>query len=326
MCATAALLAVSFPTETSAQNKPANSTAIEVITLGTGGGPILRKDRAQTSNALIAGDSIFLIDVGEGVLQRLAQANVDLRAVRGIFLTHLHVDHIGSLGAIIAIRWHLGIFSRLRIYGPPGTKTLVAGLVEANAPVIAVTQAPERGTAPKLKDTIEVIEVAPPRSGGEIQVPNVATFDRVRAVQNSHLDYLPPDRGASLSYRFERNGKSVVFTGDTGPSKSVERLASNADLMVGELVNIEALASQFSKVTNLPQSRRDVMLEGLRRYHLTPQSLGDMASNARVKRLVASHIIPGADGEDENSSLNAISKYYLGNTVIAHDLDKFFLR
>ena len=38
--------------------------------------------------------------------------------------------------------------------------------------------------------------------------------------------------GVSLSYRFDLADRSIVYTGDTGPSKAVVALAQGADLLV----------------------------------------------------------------------------------------------
>jgi hypothetical protein len=48
----------------------------------------------------------------------------------------------------------------------------------------------------------------------------------------------------SLSYRFDMTDRSIVFTGDTGPSSDVERLARGADLLISEIGEPEAAAAE----------------------------------------------------------------------------------
>ena len=44
-----------------------------LITLGTGGGPLPRADRAQSSNLLVVNGALYLIDAGGGVTGRIVQ-------------------------------------------------------------------------------------------------------------------------------------------------------------------------------------------------------------------------------------------------------------
>ncbi|MFW7348858.1 MAG: hypothetical protein ACODTU_22550 [Pigmentiphaga sp.] len=41
-------------------------------TLGTAGGPIIHADRSQPANLLTAGQRVWLVDCGDGALERLA--------------------------------------------------------------------------------------------------------------------------------------------------------------------------------------------------------------------------------------------------------------
>src|SRR5258707_1075455 len=62
----------------------------KIITLGTAGGPLPRKDRAQAFNLLVVNGTLYLIDAGGGVTGRLAQSGYDFRNVGKIFITHAH--------------------------------------------------------------------------------------------------------------------------------------------------------------------------------------------------------------------------------------------
>ena len=78
---------------------------LSLITLGTAAGPTLRPDRAQSSNLLTVNGMHYVIDAGDGVARRLAQAGVDVQEIGLIFITHHHDDHTAGLGTLMSLAW-----------------------------------------------------------------------------------------------------------------------------------------------------------------------------------------------------------------------------
>ncbi|WP_312492302.1 MBL fold metallo-hydrolase [Anaerosporobacter sp.] len=69
--------------------------------LGTGGA--FNTERGNTSAYFELGTELFIIDAGEDVFPKLVKKNVFEGKTRvNIFITHLHSDHAGSLGTLIA--------------------------------------------------------------------------------------------------------------------------------------------------------------------------------------------------------------------------------
>lgn len=69
--------------------------------LGTGGA--FNTERGNTSAYFELGTEIFIIDAGEDVFAKLINKNLLSGKTRvNIFITHLHSDHVGSLGTLIA--------------------------------------------------------------------------------------------------------------------------------------------------------------------------------------------------------------------------------
>ncbi|MGQ7445321.1 MBL fold metallo-hydrolase, partial [Streptococcus suis] len=60
----------------------------------------------------------------------------------------------------------------------------------------------------------------------------------VTAMANTHyalVDKAMAPHALSLSYRFAVGGKSIVFTGDTGPAPQLVEFARGADILVSEM-------------------------------------------------------------------------------------------
>ena len=96
LLAACALSAVA--TDSGAQTGGAPKSGTRLITVGTGGGPVPRAGRAQSSNLLIVNGTPYLIDAGDGIARRLAKMKFNFRTLGTIFITHGHNDHTGGLG------------------------------------------------------------------------------------------------------------------------------------------------------------------------------------------------------------------------------------
>ncbi|WP_081437457.1 MBL fold metallo-hydrolase [Rhodococcus jostii] len=71
--------------------------ATTLILLGTAAGPIAVPGRSGTSSVLVVGDRPYLIDAGPWSSRKLIQAGIAADSLGGVFVTHLHSDHIADL-------------------------------------------------------------------------------------------------------------------------------------------------------------------------------------------------------------------------------------
>lgn len=289
------------------------------ITLGTTAGPIATPDRSQPANLLRWRDQAILIDAGDGAAGQLARAGVPLASVRTIFISHLHFDHTGGLFAILGMRHQLRMPGPLTIYGPPGTQRMVAGLVAAMTPAAEVGTGIPGTPRPAADADLIVIEIG---DGQRVALGPIA----VTAARNSHYSF-PEDsaeaaRFQSLSFRFDLPGRAIVYTGDTGPSAAVARLARGADLLVSEVMDPDgALAELRASRPDLPVFVLDMIGRHFREQHLTPTEAGRLARAAGVRRLVLTHIASG--GRDPESIRAEAVAAFGGEVVVARDLDSF---
>ena len=85
-------------------------------------------NRAGAATLVRAGAKRFLVDAGRGVCMRLVAAGVLPVMLDGVFLTHLHSDHICDLNDVITTHWIMsGQPGTLDVAGPPGTAQVVDG-------------------------------------------------------------------------------------------------------------------------------------------------------------------------------------------------------
>ena len=314
----AALLALPAPV-------PAQPTSsLTWVTLGTTGGPIPNPTRSQPANAAVIGRDIFLFDTGDGAAGQLASAGFRLDDVRGVFLSHLHLDHSAGLQGIIGLRWMNAMPGPFRIYGPVGTRALVDGILASMAPAREAGFGLRNnfGSHPVEVDVVEI------GAGSPVEIQPGIT---VAAVENSHYSFEPGSAQAShsksLSFRLEGRGCSIVYTGDTGPSAAVTVLARNADLLVSEVQDLAQVEQAIRRQSpNMQAPMFASLMEHLRLHHLSPEQVGEMASAAHVGNVVLTHMVPGPPGAQADGIFAPrVRSKYDGPVTVAVDLQRFSL-
>jgi len=292
------------------------------ITLGTRAGPVPSPTRSQPANLLVAGGKNILVDVGDGTAGQLIQVGIPTNQLHAVFISHLHWDHTGGLAAILGLRVQTSASSPLIIYGPPGTAEMVGGLLASMEPGNIAGYGVPGAPRPSLSDITEVIEL---RDGDMVEYAGMSVTVR----NNTHYSFAPEsglaDRFESLSFRFDLPGRSIVYTGDTGPSTAVEELAQGADLLVAEMMDVEdTIASVRRQAPNMPAPALLGMERHLRDHHLLPGDVGEMASRAGVGAVVVTHFAGRERGDPMHLEyLRQIAEYFDGPVVIANDLDEF---
>lgn len=105
-----------------------------LITLGTRFGPSPAAHQAQSANLLIVNGALYLIDAGDGVLRRLAEANISYSEIGVIFITHPHSDHVAGLGTLMSAERTFGRKDPINVYGPYGVEMIVAATIQYFTP------------------------------------------------------------------------------------------------------------------------------------------------------------------------------------------------
>lgn len=301
---------------------PAEEGQTRLVLLGTAGGPIVRTKRSQPAALLVVNRHAYLVDAGDGTAHRLAEAGYSAGDISLVFLTHLHLDHTAGLAALMAFHWAQQAPGVMQIYGPPGTAPLVAGALEFLSPgeELFASLLPQ---APSMASISEAHEIMPLADGPVYEDENVRVF----AVENTHYAIIPEalrtaHNWKSYAYRFETPDRVVVFTGDTGESQAVTDLARGADILVSEVLNIDAQMEQLHRtLPGLSDEQMQPLIEHMTRQHLSPEQVGLMANEAGVKTVVLTHISPGLDSETDMGIYAAgVREHFSGRVIVGRDL------
>src|SRR3546814_1136196 len=142
------------------------------------GCPVASTERYGPAQLILADGAKILVGCGSGVTQRLVAAGTPGRDLDALLLTHLHSDHLVDLYQLVVSAWHQGRDRPLPVYGPPGTRRYVEGLMALWEPELALRIAHEkRPSTEALK--VAVTEIA---AGQELAFGTLA----VRGVEVAH--------------------------------------------------------------------------------------------------------------------------------------------
>ena len=273
-----------------------------VILLGTGGGPRPRTTNSAAAQVIVSHGRAYVVDCGDGVARQLVFAGVTLASLRHVFITHHHSDHNADYGNLIWLAWAAGLRTRVDAWGPPPLEKMTKLFLEMNAVDIS-TRSADTGRVP-LGPLIHVHELT---DGGVIlQEENMS----VTAALVKH----PP--APAFGYRFDGRDRSIVISGDTAPSDNLIALAQGADVLIHEAYYPPAVDRLVSKVPNATNLKQFISS-----HHTTAEDAGLVASAAKVKLLVLSHLTPADDPEvTEEMWIDAARKHFQGSIVVGKDL------
>lgn len=189
-----------------------------------------------------------VLELGNGALGALHRY-ADPLAVDAVLLSHLHADHCLDLcGYYVMRKYHpTGPQPRIPVYGPAGTAERMARAYDL------------------------------PPDPGMTEEFDFRAYDGTFRIGPFEIEAVPVDHPvAAYALRVSADGRTVAYSGDTGPCDGLAAVAKGADLLLAE-------ASFRAAVTNPPN------------LHLTGVDAGDCAAQAGVGRLVITHVPPWHD-------------------------------
>jgi ribonuclease BN (tRNA processing enzyme) len=279
-----------------------------VVLLGTGT-PQPNPDRSGPATAIVVNDTTYLVDLGAGVVRRASAAAtskgiaaLEPTRLRVAFVTHLHSDHTVGYPDLIFTPWTIGRRVPLEVYGPKGLLGMTTRLLEAYRVDIDTRTNPE-GNQRTFPDghKVNAHEIG---AGVVYKDPNV----RVTAFQTAHAM-------ESYGYRFETADRSIVISGDTGPTQATIDACRGCDVLIHEVHTPAWLAARPEAGGAPPGTFRRFS----EKYHTTTEQLADLARQAKPRLLVLYHYNSLSSDELQADMMSR----YAGHFVIGRDLDVY---
>ena len=277
----------------------------ELVLLGTGGGPKIWAARSQPASAILVNGDVYIIDAGDGITGQLAKSGIDTNSIKAVFITHNHSDHVADYGTLLLRTWQSGHKGPIDCFGPPPLKGMTNSyMAYMNWDINLRIQHEAR---PDFKSMINVLEIT--HNSSVYQDSNV----KVDCIKVPHGEADP-----SYSYRFQIDGKVIVFSGDTSKSEALIGFASGADILVHEVLNLEGVEAIIEKTYPGNEAFRNHIIEG----HTTMSEVGEIASQAKVKILVLNHFVPTGSPflDKEEIWQDGVRKTFNGQIIVGTDL------
>jgi ribonuclease BN (tRNA processing enzyme) len=265
----------------------------ELVILGSGSG-FATKDRFCTSIALLAEPDLYLFDCGEPCAALLFRHGIDSLALKTLFVSHMHPDHVGGLAALLFSIYLPGRSSKVKFRPwsvnrndpwyraqlsfpklPPGAQTVEESrsLIHLVMPSEAIepirTYLPAVYLAPSILPFD--LEYSPVQEGITYSDATV----KVTAAPNTHLSanrahanlpaHHPHIALQSYSYAVETGGTKFVYSGDITTLNELNPLLQGAQLLIVEVA------------------------------HYDPQDIGPFVRDLPLKRIVLTHVHPGLE-------------------------------
>jgi ribonuclease BN (tRNA processing enzyme) len=214
--------------------------------------------RAACSAYLVEADGFLLgVELGHGALAEL-QAVRDPFALDSLLFSHLHPDHCADLAALTVVRrYHPAPpydprLRRLPVYAPGDAADRFGAAYSPSAA--------ERA-GEDLTDVFDFRPLSP-------TTVHIGPFEVTCAVAAHPCE--------AYGFRIVHDGRTLVYTGDTGPSPTMEKLAKNADVLLAE-----------ASWTHAADRPRDLHMSGV--------DAGRLAQAAGTGRLLVTHVPPWTD-------------------------------
>jgi ribonuclease Z len=299
---------------------------MKIVFLGTGG-TYPSKIRNVTSVAIQLPGEVVMFDCGEGTQRQLMRSSISFMKIKKIFISHLHGDHFLGLPGLIQSMSLNGREDSLAIYGPRGTSRnmrsmLSLGYFKPGFSVVTKDLKPGESVdfktysvrCAKADHSIPCLAFSleeGPRPGRfdvkkarRLGIPEGPLFRRLQEGKSVRLGSatIAPDKVLGP----QRQGRKVVYSGDTKPSREIIRLAKNADVLIHDCTLDSSHASMASDFG-----------------HSTAAEAAQVAKAAGARNLFLVHISPRYE---DHEALEHEARSVFTSSAVPKDLEEFSVK
>lgn len=298
----------------------------EIIFLGTSASaPSIR--RGLSAQIVKHDEYRFLVDCGEGTQRQILQSGIGFKRLNRVLLTHGHLDHILGLGGLLSTLMRWEALDELEVYGGRSTLDRVHDLLYG---VVL------RGAKPATKLYLREVKPGVIFEAKDFSITAFPVSHRgpgcfgYKFEEKPHHPFLA-DKADSLGVPFgperrdlvqgksitlangsriepdevlgpAKKGVSLAITGDTGKTDNLLEVCRGLDTLVIESTYIDADADMARKFG-----------------HLTARQAAELAKQAKVKRLILTHLSRRYRERDVIHEARAI----FPNSYVARDFDTY---
>ncbi|MGB1363341.1 MAG: ribonuclease Z [Flavobacteriales bacterium] len=266
----------------------------EVVFLGTGAAvPV--PSRGTTSQFVDIHGHTYLVDAGEGVQLALRKNKRKFQKLKGVFISHMHGDHVLGLPGLLSTMSLLGRREPLPVWGPDA----LGPWLDATWQAIQAHMSYEVEFKP-WGDGVEVLEegerhrlvCAPAKhriptralrieehslpwklDGAKAKTAGMPFHVRQALKRGESVLWNEKLQEASAWCKPPIQARAYVYSSDTRPCESVKKLAEGADVLYHDCTFAERDAGRAKDT-----------------HHSTAKEAARLASQANVKHLVLGHI------------------------------------
>lgn len=195
--------------------------------MGTCSGTEPMPNRHHSCVVMEIGGRYYWFDAGENCSHAAYTSGIDVSRIRAVFISHMHVDHIGGLANLLFTVHKVAKVKKQRHINDNSYDVFLPdrklfGAIKEIAGGAAPTSAGGFGVYPKEYDVVD----------GVIFEDDAV---RVTALHNAHLKETGENGWHSYSYLIEAEGKRIVYSGDVREPKELDPyLANGCDVLIME--------------------------------------------------------------------------------------------